>query len=480
MAALALGIDVGTTGVKALLLSSGGDVVASASSHHGIIAAAGHVEARPDDWWRSVVRAIRALGVPLADVAVVGLSGNMSSVVLLDADGLPMSAAPLLADTRGREQIASLPAALSERITRLTFNQPSTVFSLATLLWLRDTRPELLASCKAWVSAKDYVRLRLTGVIATDPTDAYNSLLIPADAETWDTELLTELGLPGTCWPELRYSTARGGQVTALAAAETGLAAGTPVVVGAGDMAAAVVGAGALDPGTLLVSLGTSMTATVAVDHPQETLAWNGALSYHPLPDGDGGFALASLLTGGLAVNWLRDELRLEVGAHVAQVESGDPLLFLPHLAGTGTPDFDPLACGTLLGVRPSTTRAEIVAALYEALGFELADIADLVGLAPDARVILTGGGTRLPGWTQNIADALEREVEITPAADVSAIGAARLALAGIGAEQQPAGTEATRRLAPQTSRQTRRARYRVARAAAIAFYDSTSEWREP
>jgi xylulokinase len=477
---LALGVDVGTTGVKASLVDPDGRIQASASSHHGILSRGGLVEADPQEWWRSVLRALRELGDALARVVTVGVSGNMSSVVLLDERGGPVSDAPLLADTRGREQIAALSDELARRIERLTFNQPATVFSLSTLLWLRDVQPELLTRVSAWVSAKDYVRLRLTGEIATDLTDAYNSLLIGAGADGWDTSLVADLGLPATILPTLRGSAERAGEVTASAAKETGLPAGTPVITGAGDMAAAVIGAGALDPGTLLVSLGTSITAMLSVKRPDDLFAWKGAMTYHPLPGNQRGFALASLLTGGLAVNWLRDELGLDPAAATEPPSVDDPLVFLPHLAGTGTPDFDPLVCGSLLGVRASTTRADILAALYEALAFELADIVELVGLEPGARVILTGGGTRLPNWTQGIVDALQRPVEVTTEPDISALGAARLALDGIEAGAWTVSARPGRHLQPGASRRVRHARYRAARAAAAAYYDSTSERRDP
>ena len=483
---LALGLDVGTTGVKALLIDATGEVHARGSSHHGIAARPGVVETRPHDWWSSVCRALERLGPSVRDVTAAGVTGNMSSVVLLDERLEPLLDAPLLADARGQDEIDALPPELAQRITQRTFNRPAAVFSLATLLWLRDQRPELLAAGRAWMSAKDYVRLRLTGTVATDVTDAYNSLLIAAGQTDWDFELIRALDLPRAVFPEIAPSTAVTGAVSAAAATETGLREGTPVVVGAGDMAAAMVGAGASAPGDVLVSLGTSATALAALPAPTDPPPWLGALTYHPLPQPGRGFALASLLTGGLAVNWLRDGLGIEptlLGPPTGPA-ADDPLVFLPHLSGTGTPDFDPHVHGSLLGLRPSTTRNDVVAALFEAIAFELADAIDRLDPGPDLRVVLTGGGTRLRGWAQIIADGLERPVEIDEQPDASALGAARLAAAGASAENGTAMLEDRRpqaicTLTPRTARRERRERYRAARALARTYYDSTTERRE-
>jgi xylulokinase len=406
----------------------------------------------------------------------VGLSGNMSSVVLVDGQARPLAPAILLADPRGRRQLDTLDGPTVAGITERTGNGPATVFSLATLLWLRDERPELLAQARAWLSAKDYIRLRLTNLAATDRTDAYNSLLVPAATGSWDWELIAHLGLPRTIFPDVRGSDEVVGSITAEAAAATGLRAGLPVVAGAGDMAALVTGAGAPGPGTLVVSLGTSVTA-LACRPVDETPRWRPGLTWHPAAERRQSFQLASLLTGGLALNWLREL----TGADPHTVAPGplpveNPLVFLPHLAGAGVPDLRETAHGSLLGLRPSSTAAELVTALYEAIAFELADVLDVLGPDSVQRVVLTGGGSRLPAWCRAIADVLGRSTAVLDQPELSALGAARLGWAGIGGlPPPPSSTGHT--LEPEPAGRSawlaRRTRYRRARAASLAYYDS-------
>jgi xylulokinase len=481
---LSLGVDVGTTGVKAVLLDASGAVRAKSFSHHGISRRPGVVEAHPSTWWVSTCRALRELGGALDGVGAVGVSGNMSSVVLLDRNLEPIGNAPLLADTRGARQIERLPDELAERIATQTLNRPAGVFSLATLLWLRDQPDDPLKVTRTWVSAKDYVRMKLTATVSTDVTDAYNSLLVDPRERVWDDSLIAELGLPREVFPSIAPSDAVAGSIMEGAAAQTGLAPGVPVVTGAGDMAAAAIGAGGLHPGTLLVSLGTSVTALAGLEMPALTPAWQGKLTYHPLPSDGRGFALGSLLTGGLAVNWLRD--LLGTGALIVPLSApdpDDPLVFLPHLSGSGTPDFNARMQGTLWGVRPSTTGPQIARALFEAVAFELADIVELVGRDSVRAVQLTGGGTRLPSWVQIITNVLGLPAEVLQEPEVSAIGAAALAARaawGAANEVRPAPGE---RMVPDRRHENgwrrRRARYRAARAAAVAYYDEISERME-
>lgn len=436
MSPVTLGIDVGTTSVKAILLDGDGHVAAVAGNEHGIVRRAGVVEADPEQWWGSACAALRQLAEVaggLIEVAAVGVTGNMSSVVLLDRRLEPLGNAPLLADSRGERELAALPPEVRELIVARTRNQPATAFSLSTLLYLREAAPGLLEAASAWVSAKDYLRLRLTGSVGTDLTDAYNSLLIRAGDHDWDPELIDAAGLPKRIFPGISPSAEPAGVVSRLAADATGIPAGVPVVTGAGDIAAGAFGVGITDPGDVLISLGTSVTALAPVDDSAGT-GWLGRLTYHPSASGGPGLALASLLTGGLALNWLRELLgEAAIAAAAAEpLDADDPLVFLPHLAGTGSPGFLPYVHGSLLGLRPSTRDADVIRALFEAIGFEIAEALTHLGTGRDGGILVSGGGARLPAWAQTIADILGRSVGVGADPHVSAIGAARLAWAGL------------------------------------------------
>lgn len=435
MSELTLGIDVGTTSVKAVLLDSSGLVVGVADNEHGILRRPGVVEADPHQWWDSACAAVKRLSARIDDVAAVGVTGNMSSVVLLDEHHAALGNAPLLADSRGERQLAALAAEVRELIAARTGNHPAAAFSLSTLLYLRDEAPAVLDKTRTWISAKDYVRLCLTGAVGTDLTDAYNSLLIRTDGGDWDRELIGAVGLPERIFPVIYPSDQAVGTVTEQAAARTGIPAGVPVVTGAGDVAAGTLGAGITAPGDVLILLGTSVTVVAPVDDSAGR-GWQRNLTYHPPASGRFWLALASLLTGGLALNWLRDLLG---STTIAQdlgepLDAADPLVFLPHLAGTGSPRFDPYTQGSVVGLRPSTRGADLVQAMFEAIGFEIAEALTLAGTGADGEILISGGGTRLPAWVQTITDILGRPVLVCANPEVSAIGAARLA----GISQQP------------------------------------------
>lgn len=460
---LSLGIDVGTTSVKVVALDPDGRVVGTGSSLHGIDDVVDGVQVDAHTWWESTLRALAELELDLGRVSTIGLSGNMSSVVLVDGEGEPTAPALLLADPRGGAQIAALDPALRDRVMEVSGNRPNTVFSLSSLLWWNSVDPARLERAQAWLSAKDYVRLRLTGTVATEPTDAANSLLMRDNQ--WDDELISAVGLEPRIFPALLRSDQVAGRVTAAAADATGIPAGVPVATGAGDVAAGLVGMGGLTSDTLAVSLGTSVTliATLGTDGVIPAAA-QGALTRHPAVDGTY-FALGSLLTGGLALNWLRATASEAALVDVdPATERDERLLFLPYLAGTGSPDFVPSATGTILGIRPSTTPHQLVTALLDAVAIDLAGLVDRMD-GPWQRVLVSGGGVHVAAWPQIISDVLELPVEVIAQSDLSVLGAARLGWSAVGRPVAPAPI--TRAHAPQTPTgvwRLRRLRYQVAR----------------
>lgn len=466
-----LGIDVGTTSVKALVLDESGAVIDSASAHHGISDEHDRVEVDAERWWDSLCSALRALTVELDGIVALGLSGNMSSVVLVDEQLKALRPAILLADTRGAEQLANLADEVTADIVEATGNVPETVFSLSSLLWLRDHEPDLLARAAFWLTSKDFLRARLTGEIATEPTDAGNALLLRDGA--WDDALIAEVGLSSAAFAPLRASDGSGGTLTVEAARMTGLPAGIPVAVGAGDVAAALVGSGGLPADHLAVSLGTSATLMAALADRHLSPRARNKLTVHA--DADGGvFALGSLLTGGLALNWLRDGFGGAALAAAVAEPPPDGLVFLPYLAGSGSPDFVPEMRGTLFGVAPSTRPAYIVTALMEAICFDIAELIDAIG-GDYRRIVLSGGGSRLDAWPQLLADITGIPVTRFDAPDLSAVGAAVLAWRCLDVDVVAAGERVD--VLPRSSHadawRQRRDAYGVARATALDYYTS-------
>lgn len=494
-----IGIDVGSSSVKALVLAGDGSVVECVSAAHALVPTPGAVEADANGWWDATIAALRQLRTPLSGIAAVGLSGNMSSVVLLDEAREPLRPAPLLADPRGAAELAALDPALRADLAALSRHPVTTVSSLASLLWLRDHDAATFARARAWVHAKDFIGLRLTGggagasggggtgastgALVTDASDAHNALVHDAESGAWSRELIERAGLDPALFPPLADGGAVRGTVTDAAARATGLPAGIPVAVGGGDMATAALGAGAVAPGTLALSLGTSVTAIAPLASPQAFHDdWIGKLTLHPLPGGRGAFALASLLTGGLALNWLRTLVGGALDLPPADAVVPDPddeLVFVPQLSGAGSPDFQPALRGALLGLTPHVRGERIALALFEAIAFELKTIAELVGPDAAARVVATGGGANIGAWVQTLADVLGAPVEILANHDVSAVGAALLARDALGDPLPPAAVgRVAGAVAPRPEHAAawaaRRERYAAARALALAYSSSS------
>lgn len=467
-----LGIDLGTTSTKVLLLDADGSTVASASAHHGIDPESSGVQADPRRWWTSTCEALDALAAQVDPrrIAAVGFSGNMSAVVLVDEHIEPLAPALLLADQRGEAQLAALDQHTRAQITARTGNTPSTVFSLSSLLWWQDAAPDVFGGAAAFLSAKDFLRARLTGRLVTDRTDAYNTLLLDTDG-CWDADLIAALHLPEHIFPEVLGSGGLGGSVTAEAHEATGIPAGVPVAIGAGDVAAGITGMGGLAEDELAVSLGTSATITSGWggDRPDgfgAVLA--GAVTRHPAADGSW-LALGSLLTGGLVVNWLRDAVGAPAIAAAGDVpDPANPLLFLPYLAGTGSPDFDGSASGTVVGITPATTPDQLVSAALEAVAFDLAGLIERLGTAGRQyrSIVASGGGTRIAAWPQIIADVTGLPVRVMDDPDLSAVGAAVLGWSAAGRQVRPAHVE--RRVEPRAEHaeawRARRQRFELAR----------------
>ncbi|PVW02185.1 hypothetical protein DEA06_16045 [Microbacterium sp. Gd 4-13] len=435
--ALSLGIDLGTTSTKALLLDAEGTVVAVASAHHGIDPVSDGVQVDPAVWIASARRAVAELGasIDLGRVSAIGLSGNMSAVVLVDGALDPVVPALLLADRRGADELRALDDDITARMLRQSGNLPSAVFSLSSLLWWQSRYPETLAHARAYLSAKDYLRATLTGDIATDSTDAWNALLLRPDGQ-WDDDLIAAVGLPRHLFPAVLSSSSTAGTVHEGAAAAFGVPLGVPVAIGAGDVAATLEGLGGIDGDEVAVALGTSAVMMAAIDPASGSGFADGAFTQHPAVDGTR-FALASLLTGGLALNWLRATVG---AAAIAQAPSDpdpdDPLCFLPYLAGTGSPDFDERATGALIGLTPTTSAPRMVSAALEAIAFDLADLIDRLErdrATPYRHITACGGGTNVAAWPQIIADVTGLPVRVVAQADLAAVGAAQLGWAAVG-----------------------------------------------
>lgn len=445
--ALLLGIDVSTTGAKALLIDTSGQVVASATTPLSLSTPRPlWSEQAPVDWYagvaKSIREALRLAGRAGADVAAVGLTGQMHGLVILDETGVVLRPAILWNDQRTAAQCDEIRARVGrERLIALTGNDALTGFTAPKILWVREEEPEVYARIRHILLPKDYVRYRLTGDYAMDKADGSGTLLFDLRAREWSPEMLDALEIPPAWLPPTWEGPAITGRVSAEAATATGLVAGTPVVAGGGDQAAGGVGVGAISPGVVSIVLGTSGVVFAPTDAPLIEPEGRLHAFCHALPDR--WHLMGVTLSAAGSLQWYRDTLAPGVPFDELLVEAeeapagGDGLLFLPYLSGERTPYPDPLARGAFVGLTVRTRRAHLTRAVLEGVAFSLKDcfgLLEAAGLGAVSEARVSGGGARGRLWRRIVASALGVALVSLAADEGAALGAALLAGIGIGA----------------------------------------------
>jgi xylulokinase len=441
-----LGIDASTTAVKAILLDDSGAVRGIGSAGYEL--SVPHPlwsEQDPRLWWDGTVAAIRAVladtGVPGDDVVAVGLTGQMHGAVLLDGANEVLRPAILWNDQRtGAECDLIREAVGAERLVAVTGNDALTGFTAPKLVWVRDHEPDVWARIAHVLLPKDYVRLRLTGGHAMDKADGSGTMLFDLAARDWSPEVLAALGIDAAWMPPTYEGPEVTGAVTAEAAAATGLRAGTPVVAGGGDQAANAVGVGAVEPGVVALSLGTSGVVFATTARPLFEARGRVHAFCHAVP---GRWHMMSvMLSAAGSLRWFRDAVApgmayddLVGGAGEVPVGSGG-LLFLPYLTGERSPHPDPLARGAFVGLTLAHDRRHLARAVLEGVAFGLRDGLDLMvaaGMPAPSVIRASGGGVASPVWRQILADVLGAEIATVNTTEGAAYGAGLLAAVAAG-----------------------------------------------
>lgn len=447
-----LGIDLGTTGLKTVLLSTDGEVMASAYQVIELSTVeAGKAEQDPEHWWQAVcstVQEVRARsGVKADKIQGIGLAGQMHGVVVVDDDGRPLHPCITWADARSGAQCQQIQVILgSKTLQQITGNPAISAFPLPKILWLKENRPEVLAKAHKLLLPKDYLRYRLTGSLATDVSDASGTLMFDIGSRQWSPELAEVFGYNTEILPNVMESSAIAGHLTRTAAETLSLPVGIPVVAGAADLACTALAAGLTEPGRVSVTIGTSGQILSAAKHPSQA---DGRLYNfcHAIPGQY--FTLGSVFAAGLSLRWFKDvcgQIEEQMAKHsgqdvfdvlsslAAEASIGSKgLLFLPHLTGSSTPYLDSRDRGAFVGLTLEHSKAELVRAVMEGITFAMQDVLEVYhacGLAAeDIRV--GGGAARSPLWTQMQADIYGQPVVPLQAQDASLTGA--LILAGVG-----------------------------------------------
>lgn len=418
--------DLGTSGNKATLFDFSGQLVASAVCGYGIQYPHDRwVEQNPADWWDAICSTTRELisksGIPPQEIASVSFSAQMMGCLLLDRNGTPMRPMITWADTRAKSQEAWMIAKVGmERGYRITGHRLSASYSAAKLLWVKENEPETYRNAWKMVHAKDYIIHRLTGELVTDYSDASSTNLLDIERKVWSDELLEAFEIRKDLLPELHSSTDVAGTVTASAAAMTGLAEGTPVVIGGGDGSCAAVGAGVVQEGSAYNVIGTSSWISTAASEPyfdpeMRTFNWVHLDPNLYTPCG-------TMQAAGLSYQWYRDTLCAEeslraesegtsvyslIDAEAAAVPAGsEGLMFLPYLIGERSPWWNHDARGAFVGLSANMGKGHLSRAVLEGVGYNLRIILEAVsGLQPIERVSMIGGGAKGRVWLQILAD---------------------------------------------------------------------------
>jgi len=445
-----LGVDVGTSGVKAILVTASGEVAASASTPLALdTPRPGWAEQDPEAWWAASVAAIRGVlaRAPHARVAAVGVSGQMHSAVFLDRAGAVIRPALLWCDGRTTAECAEITAGVGgeARLRDLVRNPALEGFTLPKVLWLRRHEPAAYARLATVLLAKDFVRYRLTGALATEPSDASGTLMFDPAAGRWSDDLLSAVGVPASLLPAVGGSAEVLGRVTAGAAAATGLAAGTPVVGGGADNACGAAGVGVVAPGAAVASWGTSGTVLATTAAPLVDPALRAHTFAHVAPGV--WYVMGVVLSAGGAFAWYREQLARELAdspntdarldAEAASVPPGaEGVTFLPYLQGERTPHRDAALRGAFMGLSLAHTRAHLTRAVLEGVAFAMRDSVEILrglGLSP-GELLLTGGGARSAFVRRLQADVYGLPVRTASREEGPAYGAALLAAVGAGA----------------------------------------------
>lgn len=442
-----LGIDIGTSGSRAILIDENGAIIASETVEHEPFKSPeiGWAEQSPEDWWRASATAIRAClahpNVKPEEIAAVSFSGQMHGSVFLDERDKVLRSALLWCDQRTEKQCAEITAKIgAARLIEFVSNPAITGFTLPKILWLRENEPEIYARVRTILLPKDYVRLRLSGDKASDVADASGTLLFDVRNRKWSDEMMAAFDLSPDLFPKVYESIEITGAVSEQGAAETGLKAGTPVVAGAGDNAAGAIGMGIARPGTASATIGTSGVLFAVTDEPRIDPQGRIHTLCHAIPNRwhNTGVTLAA----GLSLKWFRENLAAnesydDLTREAAKIKPGaDGLIWLPYLMGERAPHLDPHARAAFVGLTASHTKAHLTRAVLEGVAFSLRDSLEIfkeAGAEIQSIRLGGGGGAKSELWRQIQADVYGATVETVEAEEGAAYGAAILAGVGVG-----------------------------------------------
>jgi xylulokinase len=433
--AVLVGVDVGTSGTRALAVTTEGELVAEATRPHELLTPRpGWTEQQPAEWWQACKGVLAEVAAAGGEIVGLGVTGQMHGSVFLDASGEVIRPALLWNDQRTAAECDEITARVGEgRLLELAGNPALTGFQAPKILWLARNEPDAFARVASVLLPKDYVRFELTGERATDASDASGTLLLDVRARDWSDEILEALEIPRAWLPRVYEGPEVTGTVRDDIAGELGLPRGLPVAAGGGDNAAAAVGVGVVQEGSVSTSIGTSGVLFAHRDAFTPDASGRVHAFCHAVPDAF--HLMAVTLSAGGSLSWWRERLGggASFGELVEEAEAVEPgaegLLFLPYLTGERTPHLDPHARGAFVGLTVRHGRAHMTRAVMEGVAFSMRDGLEIMrGLGtPDDDLRAVGGGARSPLWLRLQADVYGRPIRRTEVDEGPAYGAALL-----------------------------------------------------
>ncbi len=451
----AIGVDIGTSGTKSVLFDQKGTVISSATVEYPLYQPQnGYAEQKPEDWYNAAVSTIKTIvsesGVDSADIVGIGLSGQMHGLVMLDENNNVIRPSIIWCDQRTAKECKEITEKVgAERLVEITANPALTGFTASKILWVRNNEPENYAKCRHILLPKDYVRFMLTGVYATEVSDASGMQLLDVPNRCWSDEVLEKLDIDKALLAKVYESPEVTGTITEKAAQLTGLKAGTIVVGGAGDNAAAAVGTGVVSDGKAFTTIGTSgvvfaHTSDISIDAKGRVHTFCCAIP--------GCWHVMGVTQGaGLSLKWFRDNFCMEEKETARLMEvneyylmdkeaetvriGADRLLYLPYLMGERTPHLDPNARGMFFGLSAMHTKKHLLRAVMEGVAYSLRDCQEIFrDMGIDiADMMACGGGGTSPRWRQMLADLYNCPVKTVSSKEGPALGVAILAFVGAG-----------------------------------------------
>lgn len=459
-----LGIDVGTSGTKVIAVALDGSIVSVATvSYEMLTPKPGYAEQNPEDWWNATVTAIQTVLEKAGDVSVacIGLSGQMHGLVPLDKDGRVIRPSIIWCDLRSDAEALELERTVGrDTVIQLTENPPLPNFTITKILWMRNHERDLYNRINKVLLPKDYIRYRLTDVLAMDVSDASGTLMLDVAKRTWSEEMCKAAGVPMEWLPPVYEANEVVGHLSAAAAQLLGLPEGVPVVVGAGDQAAGAIGLGIVVPGAVSAVFGTSGVVLAVTDKSLRDPG--GRLHTFCHAQRNSWFVMGVTQAAGGSLQWYRNRfgqmeqtVATRSGSDVYTLlmkeaetvaPGADGLLFLPYLMGERSPHLDSQARGAWIGLQWQHTAAHLVRAILEGVSFSLRDcweVMQQIGVKSSGWKASGGGaGGRL--WMEVFASIIGNPVQIMQASHGPALGAAILAAQGIGAlTEDPASIQA-------------------------------------